>query len=78
MPCRQRVHPAMGEREERAAQPERREHGGVGDGAEREDRAEPGQAAISAARKRRHVAISPGSGLFCGGTQRTALVMRAR
>ena len=34
--------------------------------------------AISAARNGPQAAISPVSGLFCGGTQRTALVMRAR
>ena len=32
-------------------------------------------AAMRLARKRRQVAISAGKGLFCGGTQRTALVI---
>ena len=36
-----------------------------------------GMAAISADRNCRQVLISAGSGLFCGGTQRTALAIRA-
>ena len=47
------------------------------DGAERQDRLELlGSAAISAARKALQVRDLAGVGLFSGGTQRTALVMR--
>jgi len=38
---RQRVHSTMGKREQPAAKAEHRDHGVVGDGAERKDRAEP-------------------------------------
>ena len=44
----------------------------MGDAAEADDGAEPGQRARRAARNGRQVAISAGVGLFCGGTQRTA------
>ena len=49
----------------------------MGDAAERDDRFSFGISAMVASGKSRQVLISAGVGLFSGGTQRTALVMRA-
>jgi peroxiredoxin len=73
-----RMHCAVHERRRREAMPERPQRGLVRDAAERHDGAQPRHCGMRCARKAsRQVLISAGVGLFSGGTQCTALVMRA-
>ena len=66
---------AVGEGKSRRFSAERIERAVMGDAAQRQDGPQAGQGGDPAARNCRQVAISPGVGLFSGGTQRTALVI---
>ena len=72
------VRRAVTERRGRAAVVERRQRAVVGNPPERDDGAQlAASRRWSLPRNERQVLISAGVGLFSGGTQRTALVMRA-
>ena len=74
----QKIRAAMLERKTAAAQRECGEHGVMGDGAKDQDCLDAVELRELGRQKRRQVAISAAAGLFCGGTQRTALAIRAR